>query len=221
MAVFDRLRVLQAEQAASAALNMAIDEALLEESLSPAIRFYRWERPSISFGYFGKFAEVAEFASTHDLVRRWTGGGIVFHEDDLTYSLIIPTTKRARPPMSREIYRRVHEGLRDALNQFGLNATVTDKRAGASTSACFANPVPADVMIETAKVAGAAHRRTRNGLLHQGSVQNIELRPELPAAFAARLSAECVTESLPSRITERAITIAAAKYGTSDWLKRR
>jgi lipoyl(octanoyl) transferase len=221
MAVFDRLLLFQAEEAVSAALNMAIDEALLETTITPAIRFYRWERPSISFGYFGKFQEIAEFESTHDLVRRWTGGGIVFHENDLTYSLIIPTPDSAQVRDSKVVYREVHEVLRDVLNDFGLNATIMAEPPPASSTACFVSPVIADVMIGQAKVAGAAHRRTKLGLLHQGSVQNVDLPRELPKVFAGRLSTHCETKALPDAIKERAAVIAAQRYGTSDWLKRR
>ena len=71
---------------------MAIDEALLEAVTIPSIRFYRWNSPALSFGYFGKFSDVAEYATERDLVRRWTGGGIVFHGDDLTYSIVIPAS---------------------------------------------------------------------------------------------------------------------------------
>ena len=63
----------------SAAMNMAIDEALLEYAAVPLIRFYRWQSPALSFGYFGRFTDVASYQCERDLVRRWTGGGIVFH----------------------------------------------------------------------------------------------------------------------------------------------
>ncbi len=221
MAVFDRLLVLQSESPASGALNMAIDEALLEWSSLPAIRFYHWARPSISFGYFGRFQDVAEFESTHDMVRRWTGGGIVFHGNDLTYSLVVPTSNHARPRTSEKIYREVHQALRDALNQFNLGADVVTQRPAAGSNACFASPVVADVMIADRKVAGAAHRRTKTGLLHQGSLQNVDLPPNLSQVFANQLSARPEAMALPDSIMDRASTISATKYGTLDWLKRR
>src|SRR5436189_4258680 len=83
--LFAALNIYQ-DAAHSAAMNMAIDEALLEHAKIPLIRFYRWYSPALSFGYFGRFSDVAEHADVRDLVRRWTGGGIVFHGDDLTYS---------------------------------------------------------------------------------------------------------------------------------------
>ncbi|MGA7275603.1 MAG: hypothetical protein WBX14_12220, partial [Candidatus Udaeobacter sp.] len=82
--IFAALNVYHDGAAHSAAMNMAIDEALLDYAAVPSIRFYRWHSPALSFGYFGEFAHVACYAGERDLVRRWTGGGIVFHGDDLT-----------------------------------------------------------------------------------------------------------------------------------------
>ena len=90
MSIFGSLDVYHDKLSRSAAVNMAIDEALLETAETPSIRFYKWDHPALSFGYFGKFADVASHAPERDLVRRWTGGGIVFHGDDLTYSIVIP-----------------------------------------------------------------------------------------------------------------------------------
>jgi lipoate-protein ligase A len=69
----------------AAALNMAVDEALLISATAPILRFYRWRAPALSFGYFGRYAEVDNQAGGREIVRRWTGGGIVLHGDDLTY----------------------------------------------------------------------------------------------------------------------------------------
>ena len=90
---------------------MAIDEALLETAVVPAIRFYRWRSPALSFGYFGKFSDVAIYAAERDLVRRWTGGGIVFHGDDLTYSIVIPASDAAFDESSIVIYEKIHRAL--------------------------------------------------------------------------------------------------------------
>src|SRR5437773_12364314 len=88
--LFARLHIYYNVAGNAAAINMAIDEALLETAVVPTIRFYRWRSPALSFGYFGEFADVAIYAAERDLVRRWTGGGIVFHGDDLSYSIVIP-----------------------------------------------------------------------------------------------------------------------------------
>src|SRR5262252_4406747 len=80
--LFRSLDVYQDIDSRSAALNMAIDEALLEIATAPTIRFYRWNHPALSFGYFGKFDDVADQKDKREIVRRWTGGGIVFHGND-------------------------------------------------------------------------------------------------------------------------------------------
>src|SRR3954462_12222332 len=87
-----------------AALNMAIDEALLNCAPLPALRYYRWQRPAVSFGYFGSYAEVKNQSGDREIVRRWTGGGTVPHGDDLTYSIILPATDPLFVRSSPDIY---------------------------------------------------------------------------------------------------------------------
>ena len=194
--LFTHLAVYQNERSHSAAVNMSIDEALFETVIIPTIRFYRWRCPALSFGYFGKFREVAIYATRHDLVRRWTGGGIVFHGDDLTYSIVIPASDPFFAEPSSTIYERIHLALCEALNAGGERAIVAGDvdpegtavavQAGlpAAGYSCFANPVRADVMIDRRKVAGAAQRRTRRGLLQQGSIQGVSLQPDFAERFA-------------------------------------
>src|SRR5436189_3474293 len=111
MKFFERLTVYQDLTPRSAAMNMAIDEALLETAVVPSIRFYRCRSPALSFGYFGKFSDVAIYAAERDLVRRWTGGGIVFHGDDLTYSIVIPASDPVFDESSIGIYEKIHCAL--------------------------------------------------------------------------------------------------------------
>src|SRR5207253_8144429 len=192
--LFDALDAYHDATPHSAAVNMAIDEALLETAKVPSIRFYRWNSPALSFGYFGRFADVANYAARRDLVRRWTGGGIVSHGDDLTYSIVIPANDAAFSESTMSIYEKVHRALRDALGsnspelatvaavcdcRIQINSAVADRRY----NDCFANPVRADVMVNGRKVAGAAQRCTRAGLLHQGSIQHVDLGNGLAERF--------------------------------------
>ena len=73
MPIFAALDVYTDFVPRTAAMNMAIDEALLEFAARASIRFYRWDHPAVSFGYFGKYVAVAEHVPQRDLVRRWTG----------------------------------------------------------------------------------------------------------------------------------------------------
>lgn len=264
MKLFERVDVFNDFTPRSAAINMAIDEALFETAKIPSIRFYRWNSPALSFGYFGKFADVADYAAERDLVRRWTGGGIVFHGDDLTYSIMIPAQDAVFAQSSAFIYAAIHSALRDVLNvdcqraelapaaEVAVTDSENSSRAdrgynpsscshapvarptaqwpachdgpqgrGYSRHLCFANPVSADVMIDSRKIAGAAQRRTRAGLLHQGSIQHVDLGNGLAERFASELSASCVGRKLDDDILNRAHEIAARKYETRDWLQRR
>jgi lipoate-protein ligase A len=237
MPVFPELDVYEDTVARSGALNMAVDEALLEQATRPAIRFYHWDHPALSFGYFGKFSDIAQYGAGRDLVRRWTGGGIVFHGEDLTYTIVIPASAGLFGESSNAIYAAVHLALCEALNAKGSRAELAGAGvagAGAGVNgpgysetmprnfdACFARPVPADVMLNGNKVAGAAHRRTRRGLLHQGSIQNIDISNGLAAAFAERLSGKCAAQRLSAQLCARASEIAVLKYGTENWLQRR
>jgi lipoate-protein ligase A len=120
--LFTALHVYHDDGAHSGAMNMAIDEALLEHATAPSIRFYRWHSPALSFGYFGRFADVESYTRERDLVRRWTGGGIVFHGDDLTYSIVIPANDAAFSESSTSIYEKIHRALCRALNGIGVYA---------------------------------------------------------------------------------------------------
>jgi lipoate-protein ligase A len=229
MSIFAALNVYHDLASRSAAMNMAIDQALLESAAAPSIRFYRWESPALSFGYFGRFADVADKASERDLVRRWTGGGIVFHGEDLTYSIVIPAHDPVFSESSMSIYEDVHRSLREALITNGERADLALVAGGADAGAtiidrgynCFANPVRADVIIDGRKVAGAAQRRTRAGLLQQGSVQNVDLENGLAERFAQALSANCNERKIAGEVLNRACELARQKYETNAWLRRR
>jgi lipoate-protein ligase A len=247
--LFGTLDVYGDESSPSAAMNMAIDEALLERADIPSIRLYRWNSPALSFGYFGRFADVASYSTQRDLVRRWTGGGIVFHGDDLTYSIVIPPDDPLFAGSSIAIYASIHAALRNALVALGQHAAVAggtdrdgngsnalgaavrgrghnnDRGAGVSdvgyNGHCFANPVRADVLVNGRKVAGAAQRRTRRGLLQQGSIQQIDLAEDFVRHFAKELSENCSERKIENELLDRAKEIAQKKYATQAWLRRR
>lgn len=195
------------------ALNMAIDELLLRNATAPLVRTYSWARPSVSFGYFGSYAETAAAWPEHALVRRWTGGGIVCHDHDLTYTLIVPPTESLFTVGIAESYRLVHEAVLAALPGARLRES---RQAESGSGACFENPVQHDLERDGRKVAGAAQRRTRWGLLHQGSLL-VESAIDLPAALAKSVR----TRNLSADELAAAETLAASRYGAVEWLQRR
>jgi lipoate-protein ligase A len=232
MSIFAELDVYHDAAPRMAAMNMALDEALLERATRASIRFYQWDHLALSFGYFGKYIDVAEYAVQRDSVRRWTGGGIVFHGDDLTYSVVIPASAEFFLESATSIYAAIHAALCNVLVASGKRAELAEGRDAAlrlprtaqravPTNACFARPVLADVMVNGRKVAGAAQRRTRRGLLQQGSIQQVELAQDFMPRFADELSANWTAKELNKPTTDRATEIANQRYVTADWLRRR
>jgi lipoate-protein ligase A len=221
MSIFGSLDVYHDQPSRSAAVNMAIDEALLETAEVPTIRFYQWDHPALSFGYFGKFTDVANHSTERDVVRRWTGGGIVFHGDDLTYSIVIPAADPAFSESATSIYEKVHNAIRAAFAANGRSVELAMNGAPKISDSCFANPVPADVLSNGRKIAGAAQRRTRRGLLQQGSIQDADLTNEFADQFAKELCSECCDKTLDERLIARAQEIAEQRYSAASWLQRR
>ena len=156
------------------AVNMALDEALLEAGPrlgKPVLRFYGWKERAASFGYFQRYAEVERFTLLRPLVRRPTGGGLVPHDLDWTYSLALPPSHEWYSVSAAESYRRVHAWLRAALAKLGHSTELADCCRKAQAGQCFVGYEKNDLLWHGQKIAGAAQRRTRSGLLIQGSVQ--------------------------------------------------
>lgn len=157
-----------------AAFNMALDAALLEAAPSlgkPVLRFYGWTERAASFGYFQKFAEVRQMTQLRPLVRRPTGGGLVPHDADWTYSVAIPPAHAWYALKAAESYRQIHEWVRAAFEKLGVPAELASTCRRAQPGQCFVGYEKFDVLWCGQKIAGAAQRRTKTGLLIQGSVQ--------------------------------------------------
>src|SRR5437763_181950 len=219
--LFTSLAVYHDIDSRSAPLNMAIDEVILETATEPTIRFYRWDHLALSFGYFGRFEDVSNHEGNRDIVRRWTGGGIVFHGKDLTYSIVIPASDPAFSESSTSVYEKTHAAVRAALATNGKKTELAEIASPKVSESCFANAVRADVMLNGQKIAGAAQRRTRRGLLQQGSIQNVDVAADFEQNLATHLSMRCEEKTLDGDILERAREIDDQKYGTAGWLRRR
>jgi lipoate-protein ligase A len=204
-----------------AALNMALDEVLLRAARGPVLRIYRWARPAVSFGYFGKFAEVGRAWAGRELVRRWTGGGVVPHGDDFTYTLIVPASDPFSRVAARESYRHIHERVAAALREAGCVVSMAPSAQEKVSNACFENAVESDLIAASGKVAGAAQRRTQWGLLHQGSIQIAGLDAKFATLFSAMLAPQISQREWEPDEPTAARDLAAQKYATQEWLTLR
>lgn len=172
------------ERTGSAAENMADDFLLLQRYTQPgAIRFrhYGWRRPACTFGFSQKITFVRTQLPEDglDLCRRPTGGGLVDHREDWTYALVVPRAHAWWAQPAPAVYREIHEALRESLDALGGGVVRQEKAPLAPPGVCFVRAEIDDlVKPETGqKVAGAAMKRNKNGLLVQGSIW----RPLLPA----------------------------------------
>ncbi|MGJ8726301.1 MAG: lipoyl protein ligase domain-containing protein [Roseibacillus sp.] len=154
----------------------------------PILRLYLWAGDWVSYGFF----QTEEEASTHfpnkelQFVKRPTGGGIVDHRQDLTYTLLVPKAHPLAKTSRARSYQRIHHIIHLALTSAGIENLLVTQEIGESP-ACFEHPVPGDIIDPQTrrKIAGAAQRRTRHGLLHQGSILAPKLSPTiLTEAFA-------------------------------------
>jgi lipoate-protein ligase A len=204
----------------SAPVNMAIDEVLLHEISRPLLRFYHWQRPSVSFGYFEAFAPIHAAHPDREPVRRWTGGGVVLHGEDLTFSLMVPRSDPFLELSTAESYRAIHECIAGILQQAGVGAQIAPVHAPKVSQACFENAAQFDLVLESRKVVGGAQRRNRFGLLHQGSLQAMDLPESFPEDLARAFSLMIEKRGLSDSELSAAETLANAKYAMEAWLRK-
>lgn len=219
--IFEELIFINDTEPHGAAFNMALDEVLLRSATAPLLRVYRWARPAVSFGYFGAFLEAVRTAPEREPVRRWTGGGIVLHGEDFTYTMVVPRGQRFCAEELRESYRVIHEVIATVLRETGAPIQLAPGGGAKISEACFENAVKHDVIANGVKVAGAAQRRTRWGLLHQGSVQNCAGETDFAVNLVSRLAAHVEARNLTAHELAAAAELAGSKYETDEWLRRR
>jgi lipoate-protein ligase A len=199
--------------------QMACDEVLLGHAGEPVLRVFRWAGPWISIGYFVPWREAATVAPGWPVCRRWTGGGVVVHDGDFTFTLTAPRAEawsRLRP---EESYRVLHVAVATALRGMGCAATLFDG-AVRGEAACFAGPVRYDVVDGARKVAGGAQRRTKRGLLHQGSIRQDGLGPEFGSVLADVLSSSTTVWNPKTNFEEEVAALALGKYARDEFLRR-
>jgi len=186
-------------------------------------RAYGWHRPAFTFGYSQKIAFVRSQLPPDErleLCRRPTGGGVVDHRNDWTYALVIPRGHDVEATPAIESYRLVHAAIADALRKQGQEADLKQRcepDSGSETGndstgpgVCFQRAECYDVIapVTQRKIAGAAQKRNKHGLLFQGSIDRSAVRTELDwdafhASFVHHLAA--------------ALAIPTEEVGWPDW----
>ena len=241
---FSKIRVLETGYK-PAALNMAIDEALIENiDEAPVLRIYGWRPAAISIGYFQSIKEEVDLEKCSqlgvDVVRRLTGGGAVLHEFEVTYSFI---TKQY-PHSIMESYRWICDAIVISINRLGFNASFVPLN---------------DIVIDGKKISGNAQTRRKGVLLQHGTlllgvdvdkmfsvlkVPSEKLRDKivkdvkervsslsgttfedmassLRTSFAEKFDAKLVADSLSTEEVSHAKWLAERKYSSKEWNHRR
>jgi len=214
----------------NSAYNMALDEALLEampQLKQPILRVYSWHEPAASFGYFQKYREIERTTSLRPLVRRPTGGGLVPHDSDWTYSVIFPTVHEWYSVSATESYHRVHQWIQAAFAKLKVVVDLADGCRDAQTGECFIGYVKNDLLWQGRKIAGAAQRRTRSGLLIQGSIQPPHAEPcrtrwhEAMCDSASEPGISWINFVVTQALKNRAEQLASQKYSQEAYTKKR
>lgn len=157
--------------------QMAIDELVsCDKTLQDKnfLRFYNWqEQKAITFGYAQRSKSLKEqLASGYQITRRPSGGGVVYHEGDLTFSIIFTSTERVE-----EIYKQLHSAIARELKKYIKQVQNYEQKnifkpvENGQSKSCFANPVLDDLMVDGKKIMGGAIRRFGDRILYQGTLQ--------------------------------------------------
>ncbi|MDD5019123.1 MAG: biotin/lipoate A/B protein ligase family protein [Candidatus Omnitrophica bacterium] len=174
-----------------AATNMAVDEALFlgynRHICLPTLRIYGWETPAFSIGYSQDPRAILHLERMKEkkvpLVRRPTGGGALFHDDELTYSIIVDASDFNATRSIRDSFEKTTGVLIEAYRILGIKAAFSKTKPlqpHTIEEFCFARKEEYDIVAAGKKIGGNAQRRRRGTVLQHGSI---------PLAYDARKAA--------------------------------
>lgn len=221
--------------------NMAIDEAILFETISkhkpPTVRFYGWKPAAVSIGYFQSVEKEVNLEKCRldgiDVVRRISGGKAVFHCEEVTYSVIACNTEKLFPPDILGTYSIISRCLARGLACLGIEASLAKNGRNLQNAdfpaSCFSMPSRNELLVSGRKICGSAQMRTGSGFIQHGSLLvNFDpfktasfLLPVLNGAQLQKLknSVAAINEELSAPVDEKGIC-TALKNGFSAVLDK-
>ena len=238
------------DEPARGSWNMAVDETLLRwagQGGGSALRFYQWEEPTLSLGYFQPYETRVEHSPSSNLpvVRRTTGGGAIVHDRELTYSFVTPIRDRFSSA-AQDYVKRFHESLIVILAERGIKAALCGCAAAETKSEpflCFQRRQSLDILVGGAKILGSAQRRHQGALLQHGSIllarsSHADSLPGLAELSGATIGHHGIVRDwsqhlgkqfgfvyAPSRLTEPelslAIDIERTRFADPRWTHKR
>lgn len=185
----------------SGAENMAFDVATATAveagRLPPTLRFFRWSRPTVSYGRLQKLEKLSPpVPQGWESVQRPTGGGVVYHDKDLCLSLCWRTGEAPMPASVKDHYKFIHaiiqQGLQSLTNpQMASCHDCSSPKHAFDARQCFSEPVVYDLLAQGEKIVGGALAHRGRTMLYQGSIQRLthpDLENKLIAAFSEHFS---------------------------------
>jgi lipoate-protein ligase A len=213
------------------AYNMALDEALMEfapELKQPVLRFYGWTQPAASFGYSQKISDLEAITRLRPLVRRTTGGGLVPHDADWTYSVVIPPSHSWYELRASESYERMHRWIQSAFASLNIATELAPCCRKEIPGQCFVGYEQSDVLRFGSKIAGAAQRRSKHGLLIQGSIQpapqnlaRVQWQKAMTESAGSEWDARFADLEMTAALLQRVEQLAAEKFSHDEHNRRR
>ncbi len=212
--------------------QMAIDEIIAcNKTLEDKnfLRFFNWqEQKAITFGYAQRSKSLKEqFDLGYQITRRPSGGGVVYHEGDLTFSIIFTSTDKVE-----EIYKKLHTAIASELKKYISQVQNYDQKhifkpvENGQSKSCFSNPVLDDLMVDGKKILGGAIRRFGNRILYQGTLQitgarskeeyKTAIKNALEKYFQERSSFEEISSVLLTQIKDKAEHV----YKNPAWINK-
>lgn len=193
----EKIRLLLTDHKAGS-WNMAVDEAVLESVASgkelPTLRLYGWTPASITIGYFQSLHEEVDAKVCEEngvpIIRRITGGGAVYHDKEITYSLIIPESHGLVVKDILASYKQISQGVIEGLKEFGLNTQFVPLN---------------DLIINERKISGNAQTRKQKMILQHGTVLlDVDVRKMFSLL---KVSDEKIRDKLITNVEERVTSI--------------
>jgi lipoate-protein ligase A len=163
----------------SGSLNMAVDDFLFRSLRSDPqtyLRFYGWERPTVSLGYSQDIQKVVDVKYCQnqgiDIVRRMTGGKLVLHQKEVTYSLC-SSDKETFTSTLADSYRLISQALMRGFEKMGLKSYLADAPPDSYVRGnlpCFSYPARNEIEVEGKKIVGSAQKRAGSKFIQHGSI---------------------------------------------------
>lgn len=184
-------------QKSSSKVNMATDEALLlslKDNDMPILRLYTWDENSVTIG----ISQKVETYSFNNIAKRITGGGVLFHGHDVSYSLVLPVNL-LKGFNIKESYEKICLFILDFYKKLGLDVCYAKDNLNIQLSKseyCQVGFEAYDILVNGQKIGGNAQRRTKKAIFQHGSIPVVSVQKSNSFADKIGISLEDIGKKI-------------------------